>query len=374
MRVLILGPGHAGGSLPPYLHTLAAGLRHHGITVHRHGSSQIPYDQQEQRFWPLRRVLDAAGALADGIDPAAYDLVSLHFGNLELEQLVLPHWAQRDRPPVVYHVHTLAPTMFRDHLPDPVWDAAVRRGIQTADGYVYFGQYARERLAGTITERQPYAVAWLPTTIPRGTAGESRAAMAAALDVPPAIPIISLYGYAAPWKDATLLIDAVRRMKVAARVVLAGDFWDDPTQAGIDLAHATSPIKVGAAELVVVPGYLDATDRAALIHASSAGVFPYQHHPSFQGSGAIADYLAQSVPVVATDVANMAELVGETGHVVPVGDPVALAVALDSVASDTTAAAPDSGRAAHTRRFTAEAHAARCLALYRQVLQTRTRA
>src|SRR4030088_1018480 len=105
MRGRILGPDHAGGSLPPYLDVLAAGLRHHGVTVDRRGSTQIPYDRAQQRFWPLERVL-AAASLADRVDLDGNDLVSLHFGNLEVAQLVPALWADRRLPPVVYHVHT----------------------------------------------------------------------------------------------------------------------------------------------------------------------------------------------------------------------------------------------------------------------------
>jgi glycosyltransferase involved in cell wall biosynthesis len=369
MRVLILGPHHAGGSLPPYLDVLAAGLRHHGVTVDRHGSTQIPYDIERHRFWPLERVLTAAGALVDDIDVGAYDVVSLHFGNLEYDQLVPALWAGRRRPPVVYHVHTLAPTLFRDHVPDPHWNRMVWQGIRSIGGYVYFGQYARHRLAGTVADDGPARVAWLPTTISPGTEPAAREELAAALNVPPDLPVLSLYGYAAPWKDAALLHAALERIRVPARVVLAGDFWDDPDQAGADLrAFAGTPTRVGVGELVVVPGYLGPADRAALVGASTAGVFPYQPHPSFQGSGAIADYLAHAVPVIATDVANMAELAGDAGHIVPADDPEALAAALDGILGGGFAANLARNAAARAQRFTAEAHAARCLAVYQQVL------
>jgi len=116
-----------------------------------------------------------------------------------------------------------------------------------------------------------------------------------------------------------------------------------------------------------VPGYLDPADRAALVRASAAGVFPYRPHPSFQGSGAIADYLAHGIPVVATDVANMAELVADAGHIVATGDPAALATALDRIVSGGPARfARNAG--ARARQFTAAAHAARCLTVYQQVL------
>lgn len=375
MRVLVLGPDHVGGSLPPYLDVLASGLRQHEVTVDRCGSMGIAYDQNRQRFWPVDRMIAAATDLLDQVDLGDYDLLSVHFGNLEVEQLLPALWADRPHPPAVYHVHTLAPTLFRDHLPDPHWQHAVQHGIRAFDGYVYFGQYARARLAGLVPGDVPAGVAWLPTTIPAGTRAAAHPALAAALDTPEGRPVISLYGYAAPWKDVELLYVAVERMSVPARIVLAGDFWDDPEQAGIDLTHATTPVEVGVGEFVLVPGYLHAPGRAALARASHAAVFPYRAHPSFQGSGAIADYLAHATPVVATDVANMAELIGDAGRTMPTGDTQALATALDGITVGGTTAA-DIARGADSRahQFSASVHAARCLEVYHQVLDHDARA
>jgi glycosyltransferase involved in cell wall biosynthesis len=369
VRVLILGPVHAGGSLPPYLDALAAGLASHGVTAVRAGSAQIPYDAGRQEFWPAGRVASAARALARETDPGAFDLVALNAGNLEYEQLVPAIWAADGRavPPLVHHVHTLAPTLFRDHVPDHRQERAARDAVRDADGHVWFGQYARrqmaDRAAGVLG-----GVAWLPTTIPAGTIPAARPALAEALDT--VLPVISLYGYAAPWKDAGLLLAALGSMRAPARIVLAGDFWDDPGQAGLDLSAFTrGPARAGHGELAVVPGYLGPADRAALVRASVAGVFPYRPHPSFQGSGAIADYLARAVPVIATGVANMAELVGGAGIVVPAADPQALAAALDAIASRGGAAAGLARQAAaRAARFTAGAHAAGCLSVYREAL------
>jgi glycosyltransferase involved in cell wall biosynthesis len=370
VRVLILGPVHAGGSLPPYLDALAAGLEHHGVTAGRAGSAQIPYDQARQEFWRADRVASAARALARETDPGTWDLVALNAGNLEYDQLVPAIWAQDGRavPPLVHHVHTLAPTLFRDHhAPAPRQYRAARDAVRRADGHVYFGQYARRQFPG-LDSGTPAGVAWLPTTSPAGTIPAAGPALAAALDTP--LPVISLYGYAAPWKDAGLLLAALGSTRVPARAVLAGDFWDDPAQAGIDLrAFTAGPARAGHGELALVPGYLGPDGRAALVRASAAGVFPYRPHPSFQGSGAIADYLARSVPVIATDVANMAELAGDAGAIVRPGDPQALAAALDAIVSGSEAAASLARHAAaRAARFTAEAHAARCLGIYQEAL------
>jgi glycosyltransferase involved in cell wall biosynthesis len=123
-------------------------------------------------------------------------------------------------------------------------------------------------------------------------------------------------------------------------------------------------------EVTVAPGYLAARQRLALVQATDLAVLPYKEHPGFPGSGAVTDYLARGVPVVATDVANMRELVGEAGVIVPPGDPAALASALDRVAGDRDFLA---GLQTAARRraalFSPATHAMRSLALFRQVAQ-----
>lgn len=375
MRVLLLGPVHDGGSLPPYLDVLTTALRQHSATVTRLGSTQIPYDADTGRFWPAPQLRAAAAALARQIDPGAHDVIALHAGNLEYDQIVpalLPHDLEL---PVVHHVHTLAPTLLREHSPDPDLQAAVDDATRRAAGHVWFGTYARHHQpqqpgqpgqpgqARGESAVQAGVVAWLPSTIPPGTQAHAGTALAAALDTDR--PVVSLSGYAAPWKDPALLLDALAQTRTPVRAVLAGPGWDDPAQAGVDLTGYAVPRPVGRhAELVVVPGYLDPGARLALVTASTAAVFPYRPHPSFQGSGAIADYLAHHVPVVATDTANFTELIGPAGTTTPPADPARFAAGIDHVLTDPRPAAAARQRAP---RFTAATHAARCLTTYRSV-------
>lgn len=117
--------------------------------------------------------------------------------------------------------------------------------------------------------------------------------------------------------------------------------------------------------------YVGPQERTELVEASTTAVFPYRTQPTFQGSGAIADYLARGVPVIATDVANMAELIGDAGVLVPSADPASLAAALDSLTEDPARRA--GLRAAAAQRaplFQADAHAAACLRLYQQVIDS----
>ncbi|MFC0862423.1 glycosyltransferase [Sphaerimonospora cavernae] len=361
MRILLVGPNHPGGSIPPYLDVLQAGLAAAGAHVERVGSDGPPYDPERGGFRPTSEIVAAARALLSQVDLGAFDVVSLHFGNLEVEQLLPVLWSGARRPPVVYHVHSLAWTLFDRHCPDPRLRAAVAQAAASMDGYVFFGGHAARTLS-----RPPYvpaATCFLPTTIPPCTPASPRPRG----DLP---RLASLYGYPAPWKDAARLVDALARLRHPVRFHLAGPFWDDPAQVGAVLPVGVS--RHGVAELTVTPAYLDAPARASLVARTSVAVFPYRPAATFQGSGAIADYLAHGVPVVAADVANMAELVADAGVIVPPGDPAALAAALDRFLGDAghrqRLADAAAARAGLFRRDT---HTAACLDLYERVLTRR---
>jgi glycosyltransferase involved in cell wall biosynthesis len=372
MRILLVGPDHDKGSITPYLDVLADGLRRLGVAVERLGTSGLPYDHAGGRWWPASRIVECARELAGSVDLAGFDLISVHYGNLEIEQLIPVFWTQ-PRPPVVHHVHALDWTLFTRHRRDPGLRSAVETGLVHADGLIFFGDYGRReltrRLPGSVS--LPGTVIPLPTTIPAGTRCLAPAAVRRALRaVEPDAVRLTLYGFAAPWKDAAGLLEALDATGARLHVVVAGPFWDDPGQVGCDLRPAVGrPIRRGkATRLTVFPEYLDPGARAALVAASHAGVFPYRHHSSFQGSGAVADYLAHGVPVITTDVASFAQLAGAAGSVVPVGHPSQLAAAMDAFARD------DDHRASLTAAavfrsavFTPQAHAVACLDFYRTI-------
>ncbi|MFY1574225.1 glycosyltransferase family 4 protein [Verrucosispora sp. WMMD703] len=364
MRILLIGPHHAGGSIPPYLDVFTAALRFLGVQVDHLGTSGVPYDKEQDRFWTAERVRqEAEGMLAD-VDVNAYDLLSVHFGNLDVEQLLPQLWPAR-RPPAVYHLHSLDWTLFTDHIPEPDLREAVNRGVVGMDAFVCFGTYGAERLETLAGPDAPRLVSWLPTTIPSGTLPRYPKDLAAALEPSDPRPLGSLYGYATPWKDTENLIAACKRTKEPGRMIVAGPFWDDPSQAGLDLAAEVKGTTHGSTQLRVVPTYLDAAARLALVTATDFAIFPYRTQPTFQGSGAIADYLAHGVPVLATDVANMAELIGDAGVVMEPANPQSLADAVDRFIHDVQHRKTLASAArCHARRFSAVHHAAQCLRFY----------
>jgi glycosyltransferase involved in cell wall biosynthesis len=373
MRILLIGPSHTGGSIPPYLDILADGLRRHGARVDRLGSTGVPYDPVTRAFWPADRILEHAARLLDRTDLNAYDVISLHFGNLEIEQLLPVLWTGRPRAPVVCHVHTLQPTLFRAHVPDSALRDAVDETCTAMDGYIFFGTHSRAQLTACTGTAVPATVVWPPATIPAGTRPVSTPRLARALATAARTPVGSLCGYAAPWKDPATLLIACQQISTPARIVLAGPFWDDPAQAGTDLVReSTTLVQHGRAQVAVVAEYLGHSARLTLVAASKFAVFPYRPHPAFQGSGAIADYLAHGIPVLATDIASMAELTGGAGLITPPGDADTFAHGLDRLAADQTLRA-QLRKAARSRAhlFTASQHARACLRLYEQVADTR---
>ena len=375
MRILVVGPAHERGSLPPYVDLLAASLRGLGAGVDRVGSRELPVDPERGQAWTPERVVAAADQLLAGVDLEGYDVVSLHFGNDEVEQLVPVRWRGRARPPAVYHVHATDWELFARKVPDAGWYRAVREGVASVEGLVYFGEYARRVWAGTPAGRLPGVVSFFPTTIPEGTRppGELPGAVGWLAGAPRGVVRASLYGFASPWKDVAGLLRAFEQVRARVRFLLVGPLWDRPGHAGVDLAGAVWPgwWRVGGVEVSVWPGWLDAPGRVGLVGATEVAVLPYRPHGSFQGSGAVADYLAGGVPVVACEAGNMRELVGPAGVVVPAGAPAALGGALERVAGDGRVRAR---LAAAARRraglFSPAAHAAACLAFYQQLATT----
>ncbi|MFF0489770.1 glycosyltransferase family 4 protein [Nocardia sp. NPDC004068] len=357
MRILLIGPTGNGGSLPPYLDILTTALRGCGAHVDRLGATEIPYDTSQSAFWSAERIVAAAEELLARVDLNDYDLLSVHYGNLEIEQLLPTLWPAR-RPPAVLHVHSLTPTLFTAHVPEPPLAAAVDNAADMVDGFVFFGEYGREQWVRHHRSSAPSTVSWLPTTIPQGCQPTSDGPLHQALSQCDSSVTGSLYGFAAPWKDLGTLLAASRRATRMCRLLVAGPFWDDAAQTG--------------AEVIVVPTYLDPADRALLMRHSNFAVFPYRHQPTFQGSGAIADYLVHGIPVIATNVANMAELIGDAGIMTTPGDSNAFAAAIDRIVGDNAyrkALSQRASRRAH--RFIPSHHAAECLRFYAGVIESR---
>jgi glycosyltransferase involved in cell wall biosynthesis len=173
-------------------------------------------------------------------------------------------------------------------------------------------------------------------------------ALRAGLGLPAATRVLAIVGRLVPIKDHGTLFAALASLERRVHLLVIGDGPERPRLAGLarDLAvsdrvhflgwrHDLEAI-VGGTDVVICCSRNEGTP-VALIEAMAAGV-----------------------PVVATDVGGVGDLVrpGQTGWLVPSQDPGALAGAIRTVLGEPTLAA---ARAAEARAFVLERHTAKAL-------------
>lgn len=135
-------------------------------------------------------------------------------------------------------------------------------------------------------------------------------------------------GTVEPRKNLPLLVDAFDRIADAhpdLHVVHAGgDGWDS---GAFDAAVTASPHHARFHRL----GYVDAATRADLLAGATAFAYPSR----YEGFGfPPLEAMAVGVPVVATAVGSLPEVLGDAARLVPDDDAAALAAALDALLTD----------------------------------------
>lgn len=170
-------------------------------------------------------------------------------------------------------------------------------------------------------------------------------------------------GRVTPEKGVLFLVDALRRVPDPWRLVVAGE--------GIGMAEAKHAVASrGVADRVEFRGWLQgAALRAAYVDAAVVAV-PSRWPEPFGIVGIEA--MAHGRPVVACAVGGVPEWLsdGEGGYLVPPGDVRAMASRLEACLQDPAHASVVAarGRARVRREFTADAHLARLIPLYTQVV------
>jgi glycosyltransferase involved in cell wall biosynthesis len=201
--------------------------------------------------------------------------------------------------------------------------------------------------------------------IPNGISApqpEDGAAIRAELGFGQGVPILVLTAGLRVQKAIDVMLQAMallRRAQPQVQLLIVGP--GDPTQLR---AQAS---RIGVGDAVTFTGARG--DVAKILAASDIGVLS----SDFEGMPlAVLEYMAARLPVVATDVGGLPEIVdhGRSGLLVPPRDPVALAGAIDTVLSD-RAMARSMGAAGHARQqreFSAEVMADRVYRLYDSLL------
>ncbi|MEI8000360.1 MAG: glycosyltransferase family 1 protein [Actinomycetes bacterium] len=332
----------------------------------------------------VRSVLAAAGVTAEAVAlglprPVLYeawnrwgraDPLRGH-GSLALRDVDVVHAPSVAVPPrrfapLVVTVHDAAPLRFPDTYPRrgrrfhelgfaaaaARADAVVAPSVAAADEVAEFTAIERSRIH-PIHHGVDHTAA----------SADDVARVRVALGLDPDEPYVAWVGTLEPRKDVATLVEAFARAVVARglphRLVLVGPpGW----LAGADAAaRAAAPL----GDRVTFTGPVPA-DHLRAVHAG-ADVFalPSRH----EGFGMpVLEAMAQGTAVVASDLAVLREVGGDTVRYAPVGDPGAWAEVLAALLDDapTRTALGDAARA-RAATFTWERSAAEHLAVYRSV-------
>jgi glycosyltransferase involved in cell wall biosynthesis len=215
-------------------------------------------------------------------------------------------------------------TLRRLHLLGPVLGALHRRGARLV--------LVSEQLREVARAAAPALAGWLDAALvqPMGVDAARFAALARAPSDPPTVLCAARL---VPIKGVDVALAAMRHVRAAARLVIAGD---GPERAR--LARDAALARPGATLAAALLGEVPTDRRDDLLSAASVVVVPSRVTPAgrTEGTPAIAlEALAAGVPVVASAVGGLRGLAGRTGvQLVPPDDPRALAGAIDRALSD----------------------------------------
>ncbi len=137
-------------------------------------------------------------------------------------------------------------------------------------------------------------------------------------------PLVLFFGYIRPYKGLRYLLEALSmvRQRIPARLLVVGEFYEkqEPYRDLVSQLGLTDAVRF-------VDRYIANEEVEQFFAASDLVVLPYI---SATQSGIVQIAIAFDRPVIVTDVGGLPEAVieGETGFVVPPGDPGALSTAI----------------------------------------------
>ena len=137
-------------------------------------------------------------------------------------------------------------------------------------------------------------------------------------------------GRLAAQKGVSILIDAAAQLRTAgARVVLVGD---GPSRRALERQARRAAVD----DRVTFAGFVPHAAVAAVLAHADVLVLPSVYE---ELGSVLLEAMQAGVPIVATAVGGVPEALGPAGVLVPPGDPVALAAAVDAVLGDPASAA-----------------------------------
>jgi hypothetical protein len=252
--------------------------------------------------------------------------------------------------------------------PGVLWPL-LRRRLLRADALVCVSRAAASQFGGA-----PQAFV-LHDAVESVAAPADRSEARAALALDEDAFVVALVGRLSDWKGQHVLLRALaapplRLVPVVA--LLAGDAAPGQEEHRADLVALAASL--GVASRVRMLGFRD--DLGTVLGAADAVAIPSVHPDAFPNVALTA--AAAGLPTVASRCGGLPEIVddGRTGHLVPPGDPAALAGALARLATDPAAARRLGETAASraTSQFSEEKLLERLHATYDEVVSGRRRA
>ena len=334
-RIALVGPlAPWRGGLAQYLALLGEALTRRAevraVTFTRQypdllfpGRSQRDEQAERPRF-PVEPLLDSVG-------PRSWRRAAAHLERFAPGAVLLKWWMPFFAPAFASAVGPLRKRGTRvllvcdnlvPHERRPFDRELTRWMLRNSDGYLVMSESVERDLAalkpGAPCRRVPHP---LYAQFDRGRF--TRESARARLGLEPAAEVAVFFGYVRRYKGLDTLLSAWPRVRARRPVTLivAGDFYEDPAPYRAQAAAA------GEGAVRLREGYQSDAEVEALFKAADVVVLPY--HSATQ-SGVTHVAYALGVPVITTDVGGLAETVqpGESGLVVPPGDPVALATAV----------------------------------------------
>lgn len=341
MRFAVIGPTYPfRGGIAHHTTLLCRHLaqRHqvHLVSFRPRGLSRLfrglkTYDPSQL---PLRLEVEGLRCeyLLDPLDPLSWRQGAQRIWAELPDVLLLPWWtlvwapawtylaghSHRQNTPVIFLCHDVIP---RDPL--PIRASLARLALRCGDVFIAQSQgqaQALEQLLGHVP------ICYVPFPRYEGWAESipSRAQARQALELAEGEPVLLFFGLVRPYKGLADLLYALAQVRqvLPVHLLVAGEFWENITvyQQLVNVLGLSSAVRF-------YNRYISDEEVPFFFAAADVVVLPYR-----QASQSAAAALAQALrrPVIATRVGGLPEMIvdGQTGLLVPPGDPQALADAI----------------------------------------------
>ena len=168
------------------------------------------------------------------------------------------------------------------------------------------------------------------------------------LNLPRDQGILLFFGLVRPYKGLAVLIDALCHVTHPVHLLIVGEFWEP-----IEKYQSQIQKLALANRVTIVNEYVPNEAVASYLATADVLIAPYL---SASQSAVIQLALGHELPVIASAVGGIPDAIqeGKTGLLVPPGDPVALAAAIDDFFSSRRAETLRQGAVAHRRQYSWE--------------------